>query len=52
MQTVSPRLNVPQSRFLALPHKFRAFVAGFGSGMVMECEAIATMHEFARKNRE
>lgn len=27
-----PTLNVPQGRFLALPHKFRAFVAGFGSG--------------------
>lgn len=27
-----PSLNVPQSNFLALPHKFRAFVAGFGSG--------------------
>lgn len=27
-----PSLNVPQARFLALPHKFRAFVAGFGSG--------------------
>ncbi|WP_225784239.1 terminase large subunit domain-containing protein [Xenophilus sp. Marseille-Q4582] len=27
-----PSLNVPQSQFLALPHKFRAFVAGFGSG--------------------
>ena len=27
-----PTLNVPQSRFLALPHKYRAFVAGFGSG--------------------
>lgn len=25
-------LNVPQAQFLALPHKFRAFVAGFGSG--------------------
>ncbi|KCB48018.1 hypothetical protein L538_1710 [Bordetella hinzii 4161] len=24
--------NQPQARFLALPHKFRAFVAGFGSG--------------------
>lgn len=32
MTTISPSLNVPQSRFLALPHKFRAFVAGFGSG--------------------
>lgn len=28
----SPRLNRPQARFLALDHKFRAFVAGFGSG--------------------
>lgn len=27
-----PIANVPQSRFLAMPHKFRAFVAGFGSG--------------------
>jgi hypothetical protein len=29
---VSPKLNRPQARFLALPHKFRGFVAGFGSG--------------------
>lgn len=28
----SPTLNRPQAQFLALPHKFRAFVAGFGSG--------------------
>lgn len=27
-----PSLNVPQSQFLALPHKFRGYVAGFGSG--------------------
>ncbi|MGQ7956501.1 terminase large subunit domain-containing protein [Pseudomonas sp. SP16.1] len=27
-----PALNVPQGEFLLLPHKFRAFVAGFGSG--------------------
>lgn len=27
-----PTLNLPQSKFLELPHKFRAFVAGFGSG--------------------
>lgn len=31
-RAISPSLNVPQSQFLALPHKFRAFVAGFGSG--------------------
>lgn len=30
--SLSPRLNKPQARFLALPNKFRAFVAGFGSG--------------------
>lgn len=29
---VNPKLNLPQARFLAMPHKFRAFVAGFGSG--------------------
>lgn len=29
---INPTLNVPQARFLALPHKFRSFVAGFGSG--------------------
>jgi hypothetical protein len=29
---LSPKLNKPQARFLALPHKYRAFVAGFGSG--------------------
>ena len=27
-----PTLNKPQAEFLALPHKFRAFVAGYGSG--------------------
>lgn len=27
-----PTLNVPQGQFIGLPHKFRAFVAGFGSG--------------------
>lgn len=27
-----PSLNVPQSQFLSMDHKFRAYVAGFGSG--------------------
>lgn len=29
---VNPTLNRPQAEFLALPHKFRAYVAGFGAG--------------------
>lgn len=32
MTTINPILNIPQSQFLQLPHKFRAYVAGFGSG--------------------
>ena len=32
MTTINPTLNIPQSQFLQLPHKFRAYVAGFGSG--------------------
>lgn len=27
---ISPTLNIPQARFLAMPHKFKAYVAGFG----------------------
>lgn len=30
--TIAPTLNRPQAEFFALPHKYRAFVAGFGSG--------------------
>lgn len=32
MSIVNLDLNVPQSQFLQLPHKFKAYVAGFGSG--------------------
>lgn len=32
MPTIAPNLNIPQARFLALPFKFKAYVAGFGSG--------------------
>lgn len=28
---ISPTLNVPQARFLSMPHKFKAYIAGFGS---------------------
>ena len=30
--SVNVEANVPQGAFLALPHKYRAFVAGYGSG--------------------
>ncbi|WP_434575048.1 terminase family protein [Pseudomonas sp. Z3-6] len=37
-----PSLNVPQAQFLTLPHKFRAFVAGFGSGKTwVGCSALS-----------
>lgn len=29
---ISPGLNEPQAKFLTMPHKFRAYVAGYGSG--------------------
>jgi len=32
MRTIKTALNVPQAKFLQLPHKFKAYVAGFGSG--------------------
>lgn len=32
MPNINPTLNVPQAKFLQLNNKFRAFVAGFGSG--------------------
>ena len=32
IQNIEPRANIPQARFLDLPHKFRAFVGGYGSG--------------------
>lgn len=36
-----PTLNVPQSRLLQMPHKYRAFVSGFGGGKTwVGCGAI------------
>lgn len=47
-----PTLNVPQAAFLGLPHKFRAFVAGFGSGKTWVGCAGLCQHawEFPRVN--
>lgn len=42
MTTVQLDLNVPQAAFLQLPHKFKAYVAGFGSGKTfVGCAGIA-----------
>jgi hypothetical protein len=45
-------LNEPQARFLELPHKFRAFVGGFGSGKTwVGCAALAAhFYSFPRIN--
>lgn len=40
----NPRLNVPQGQFITMPHKFRAFVAGFGSGKSWAGCAANCMH--------
>jgi PBSX family phage terminase large subunit len=47
-----PSLNLPQARFLNLPHKFRAFVAGFGSGKTWVGSAGLCQHalQFPRVN--
>lgn len=39
-----PTLNVPQARFLALPNKYRAYVAGFGAGKTWAICAGACKH--------
>lgn len=48
-----PSLNEPQARFLALPHKFRAYVAGYGAGKTWALSAGACKHywEHPRANR-
>lgn len=41
-QTIMPTANIPQSKFLQMTQKFRAFVAGFGSGKTwVGCMAMA-----------
>jgi len=49
---VDPRLNIPQAKFLALPHKFRAFVGGFGSGKTWTLGASQCKHywEYPKKH--
>jgi hypothetical protein len=40
----SPTLNAPQAAFLALPHKYRAYVAGYGAGKTWAIAAGACAH--------
>src|SRR5690606_7885821 len=49
---VNPRLNIPQAQFINMPHKFRAFVAGFGSGKTWVGSAATCKHfwEFPKVN--
>lgn len=49
---ITARLNFPQRDFLALPHKYRAFVAGYGSGKtVVGCASLAQhFYEFPLVN--
>jgi hypothetical protein len=48
-----PTLNRPQAQFLALPHPFRAYVAGFGAGKTWAICAGACKHywEHPKANR-
>lgn len=50
MLEIKPKLNKPQARFLALEHKFRSYVAGFGSGKTWAgCAGLAQhFYEFPR----
>lgn len=45
-----PTLNIPQAKFLAMKHKFRAYVAGFGAGKTWAgCAAqCQTSYEFPK----
>ncbi len=47
-----PSLNEPQATFLSLPHKYRSFVAGFGSGKTWVGCAVQCKHawEWPRVN--
>lgn len=48
-----PNLNVPQAQFLALPHKYKAYVAGFGAGKTWAICADACKHywEYPKAHR-
>ncbi len=52
MTTITPTFNRPQSEFLARTEKFKAFVAGFGSGKTwVGCGGIGKhFYEFPRVN--
>lgn len=43
---IKPSLNTPQARFLSLSNKFRAFVAGYGSGKTWVGSAALCIHQW------
>lgn len=47
-----PSLNIPQHQFLTMPHKYRAFISGFGGGKTfVGCAAMCKhMYEFPKVN--
>lgn len=49
---MNPILNIPQAKFLTMPHKFRAYVAGYGSGKTWAGSAGICKHfwEFPKVN--
>lgn len=48
---MNPSLNVPQAKFLSLPHKFKAFVAGFGTGKTWVGGAGMCKHAYEHPRR-
>lgn len=49
---INPSLNRPQAQFLSMPHKFRAYVSGFGGGKTWSgCASICKhFYEFPKVN--
>lgn len=52
MRVIKPTLNIPQSQFIEMPHKFKAFVAGFGSGKTWTgcCSLAKHFYEYPKIN--
>ena len=47
MQDYRITANIPQSNFLQMLHKYRAFVSGFGGGKMVRGSMGVEMHHYA-----